>query len=51
MNLEKATANKIHRDIDAIEKLLNDEILSWTNDKDRMKKLTCWDYITTQLNI
>lgn len=45
----KATANKIHKDIDTIEKLLHEEVLVWINDKDRMKKLVYWDYFKKQL--
>lgn len=47
--MRKATANKIHKDIDTIKKLLNDEVVRWINDKKRMKKLTCWDYIKKQI--
>lgn len=47
--MRKVTANKIFKDIDEIEKLLYDEVKIWINDKERMKKLTCWDYIKWQL--
>jgi len=49
--MRKATANKIHKDINTIEKLLNDEILIWINDKNRTKGLIFWDYMKKQLNI
>jgi len=49
--MRKATANKIHKDINTIEKLLNDEVLIWINDKDRTKGLIFWDYMKKQLNI
>jgi len=49
--MRKATANKIHKDINTIEKLLNDEVLVWINDKNRTKKLIFWDYMKEQLNI
>lgn len=48
--MRKATANKIHKDINEIEKLLQSEVLKWINDKDRMKKLTYWDYIRFQVS-
>ena len=47
--MRKSTANKIHTDIDAIEKLLDDEVAIWMADNNRMKKLTCWEYICRQL--
>ena len=49
--MRKATANKIHKDINTIEKLLHNEILIWINNKDRTKGLTFWDYMKIQLNI
>ena len=49
--MRKATANKIHKDINTIEKLLHDEVLVWINDKDRTKGLIFWDYMKKQLNI
>ena len=49
--MRKATANKIHKDIEAIEKLLHDEVVIWINDKDRTKGLIFWDYMKKQLNI
>ena len=49
--MRKATANKIHKDIEAIEKLLHDEVVIWINDKDRTKELIFWDYMKKQLNI
>jgi len=49
--MRKATANKIHKDINAIEKLINNEILVWINDKERTKGLIFWDYMKKQLNI
>jgi transposase len=48
--MRKATANKIHTDINEIEQLLQDEVLKWIDDKERMKKLTCWEYIKKQLH-
>lgn len=47
--MRKVTANKIFKDINEIEKLLYDEVRVWINDKERMKKLTCWNYIKWQL--
>jgi len=47
--MRKVTANKIFKDINEIEKLLYDEVRIWINDKERMKKLTCWEYIKWQL--
>jgi hypothetical protein len=47
--MRKVTANKIFKDINEIEKLLYDEVRIWINDKERMKKLTCWEYIENQL--
>ncbi|MEA3330179.1 MAG: IS630 family transposase [Campylobacterota bacterium] len=49
--MRKSTANKIYKDINEIEKLLNDELLIWINDKDRTKKLILWDYMKEQLCI
>lgn len=49
--MRKSTANKIHENIDAIEKILENEVIIWLNDKKRMKKLICWNYIRMQLNI
>jgi len=49
--MRKATANKIHKDINTIEKLLHEEVLIWINDKDRTKGLIFWDYMKKQLNI
>jgi transposase len=49
--MRKATANKIHKDIEVIEKLLNDEILIWIKNKNKTKELICWDYIKEQLDI
>jgi transposase len=48
--MRKATANRIHKDINEIEKLLDEEIVEWINDKDRMIQLTYWDYIREQFN-
>ena len=47
--MRKATANKIYTDINEIEQLLQAEVFKWINDKERMKKLTCWEYIRKQL--
>jgi len=47
----KSTANKVHKDINSIEKLLHDEVLIWINDKEKMKKLIFWDYIRIQLDV
>ena len=47
--MRKATANKIYKDINEIEQLLQNEVIKWIDDKERMKKLTCWEYIENQL--
>lgn len=47
--MRKATANKIYKDINEIEQLLYNEVLIWINDKERVKQLTCWNYIKSQL--
>lgn len=47
--LRKATANKIHKDINEIEQLLENEVINWIKDKERMKKLTYWNYIKEQI--
>ena len=47
--MRKATANKIYKDINEIEQLLQNEVINWIDDKERMKKLTCWEYIENQL--
>lgn len=47
--MRKVTANKIFKDINEIEKLLYNEVKIWIDDKERMKKLTCWEYIKWQL--
>lgn len=47
----KATANKIHKDINEIEQLLHNEILKWLDDKKAMQKLTYWKYIKEQLKL
>ena len=47
--LRKATANKIHKDINEIEQLLENEVINWIKDKERMKKLTYWKYIKEQI--
>jgi len=46
--MRKATANRIYKDIAQIEKLLDDEVANWMEDKKRMKKLTFWDWISKQ---
>jgi len=47
--MRKATANRIYKDITIIEKVLDDEVALWMADKERMKKLTCWDWIEEQI--
>lgn len=47
--MRKATANKIHKDIDEIELTLQSEVIKWINDKQKMRQLTCWEYIREQL--
>jgi transposase len=48
--MRKVTANRTFKDISEIENLLDDEVVVWTNDKERMRKLTCWDWIKEQIN-
>jgi transposase len=47
--MRKATANRIHKDIDAIENLLEQEVVRWINDNTKVKQLTYWKYIKRQL--
>ncbi len=47
--MRKASANRTFKDIAELEKLLDDEVALWMADKDRMKKLTCWDWIEEQI--
>ena len=47
--MRKATANRTYKDIAQIEKLLDSEVTSWMADKERMKKLTFWDWIGEQI--
>lgn len=49
--MRKVTANKIFNDIDEMEKLLYSEVKIWINDKQKIKKLTFWDYIKKQLKV
>ena len=47
--MRKATANRTYKDIATLEKLLDDEIATWMADKERMKKLTYWQWINEQI--
>ena len=47
--MRKATANRTYADIVELEKLLDDEVAAWMADKDRMKKLTYWEWIKEQI--
>ncbi|MEA3383639.1 MAG: hypothetical protein U9Q20_03055, partial [Campylobacterota bacterium] len=49
--MRKATANKIHKNINTIEKLISDEVLVWINNKERTKGLMFWNYMKEQLGI
>lgn len=46
--MRKATANKTFDDIEKIENVLNDEIIVWQNDKNRVIELTFWEWIKIQ---
>ncbi len=48
--LRKVTANKIFKDINEIEQLLCKEVKEWDKDKERVKKLTYWEYIKNQIS-
>ncbi len=47
--LRKSTANRTYKDIQEIENLLDNEIVEWLNNKDKMKKLTYWNWIEEQI--
>ena len=47
--LRKATANRTYRDIAELETLLDNEVATWMADKERMKRLTYWDWIEEQI--
>jgi len=47
--MRKVTANRIYKDIAMIEKLLDNEVANWMEDKQRMKKLTYWNWIAEQV--
>ena len=47
--MRKATANRIYKDIAELEKLLDEEVALWMGDKERMKRLTYWDWIKEQI--
>ncbi len=43
-------ANRTYKDITVIEKVLDEEVALWMADTERMKKLTCWDWIEEQIS-
>jgi len=47
--MRKATANRIYKDIAELEKLLDEEVALWMGDKERMKRLTYWEWIKEQI--
>ena len=47
--MRKATANKTFDDIEIIETELTNGIITWQKDKEKVKQLTCWDWIEEQI--
>ncbi len=47
--MRKVTANRTYTNIEELEKLLDDEIAIWMADKERMKRLTYWEWIEEQI--
>lgn len=47
--MRKYTANKTFDDIETIEKELENGVINWQNDKEKVKQLTYWDWIEQQI--
>lgn len=47
--MRKATANKTFDDIEIIETAIENEVIIWQKDKEKVKQLTCWDWIEEQI--
>ena len=48
--IRKATANRIFKDIDTQQNIIDDEVANWMKDKERTKKLCGYDWILGQWN-
>ena len=49
--IRKATANRIFKDIETQQNIIDIEIAKWMNDKDRTKKLCAYEWILEQWKI
>lgn len=49
--IRKITANRIFKDIEAQQKIIDDEVVRWMGDKERVKNLCGYDWILEQVEL